>query len=248
MKKIIYEDDKRRIELSGYTIKVYQTGSKKPKIGSLHKAFCDKNLPSKVKELLIKKKETPETWYTLWEGVPGQCSPALVLPDSTRDAVENAIKEVELLKNIEKEKEEQETKTRKEKAIAECPIGHVIAKQNWANGDLRSAEYQLENGTKIIASDLLTNHYGYYYINASDAENESAKTKAKTEKLEKEKQIKIKQEEDIKETAKKTGQKQILKTYMTQECARKNHDCSFDAVTEYIMPDGTKKVIYTCCY
>ena len=74
------------------------------------------------------------------------------------------------------------------------------------------------------------------------------KTIIKNEKLEKEKQDKIKQENDIKETAKRTGQKQILKTYMTNKCTRNKQDCNFDAVTEYIMPDGTKKIIYTCCY
>ena len=248
MTKIIYEDEKRKIKLSEYVIKVYQIDSKKAKTGTLHKAFCDKNLPSGVKKILKKKKENPDNWYTLWEGIPGQCNPSLVLPDATRDSVENAIKEVKLLKKLEKEKEEQEVKTRKEKAIAECPAGYVIAKQNWSNGDLCSAEYETEDGIKILASDLLENHHGYYYIKSDKAEIEITKAKEKIEKSEKEKAEKIQQENDIRETAKITGQKQILKTYMTQECTRKNHDCSFDAVTEYIMPDGTKKVIYTCCY
>lgn len=73
----------------------------------------------------------------------------------------------------------------------------------------------------------------------------------KREKEEKEEQLKAKtkaKEEDVARKARETGVKQPLGTWVTNECMRRNYDCSFDRACEYIMPDGSREIEYVCCY
>lgn len=49
-------------------------------------------------------------------------------------------------------------------------------------------------------------------------------------------------------TAKTTGKPQVISTWMTSDCMNGSHDCSFDTAHKLVMPDGTIKTEYTCCY
>ena len=49
--------------------------------------------------------------------------------------------------------------------------------------------------------------------------------------------------------AKETGKGVKIRGWMTDRCYNRNsRECSFDTATEWAMPNGTKKVTYTCCY
>jgi len=49
------------------------------------------------------------------------------------------------------------------------------------------------------------------------------------------------------ESAAKTGEKQVVERY-TDDCDGSVHDCSFDNIVVYAMPDGTTKTVRTHCY
>lgn len=48
--------------------------------------------------------------------------------------------------------------------------------------------------------------------------------------------------------AKETGEKQVVKTWMTSRCMGKASDCSFDSATEYATPDGEIRIEYRHCH
>ena len=49
--------------------------------------------------------------------------------------------------------------------------------------------------------------------------------------------------------AMETGQRQVLKSWVTDRCMnRHDDDCSFDNAYQWAMPDGTTRITYTCCY
>lgn len=81
------------------------------------------------------------------------------------------------------------------------------------------------------------------YESAKEAYEKAIKVEAdkvkKNAKAENEKQA-------IFSKAKATGEKQVLRNYM-EECNGTARGCSYDAITEYAMPDGstTKKRIHT---
>lgn len=57
------------------------------------------------------------------------------------------------------------------------------------------------------------------------------------------------QEVEVTSRAKATGERQVLRTWMTDRCCNGNSDqCSFDNATEYVLPDGSHKTEYRCCY
>lgn len=55
-------------------------------------------------------------------------------------------------------------------------------------------------------------------------------------------------EEEVARSARITGVKQPLRTWITGECMNRSIDCSFDRACEYIMPDGSRKIEYVCCH
>lgn len=124
-------------------------------------------------------------------------------------------------------------------AIKMCPKGHVIARCLWSNGDLMSAEYQDENGTKALSHDSLESHFGWYFIPSELFEKAKADEKAKHEKRMAEKKAEQKRIDDIFDTAKNTGKKQVLRTFDI-ECQDPREECSVDIVTVWAMPDGSK--------
>lgn len=49
--------------------------------------------------------------------------------------------------------------------------------------------------------------------------------------------------------AHETGQRQVLRSWMTGSCCNGHSDqCSFDHATEYALPDGSRQIEYRCCY
>lgn len=54
--------------------------------------------------------------------------------------------------------------------------------------------------------------------------------------------------ESLAKEAKETNTKKLLRSWMTSDCMNKSNECSFDRAAEYILPDGKRKIEYTCCY
>ena len=48
--------------------------------------------------------------------------------------------------------------------------------------------------------------------------------------------------------AQATGQAVVLRRWTTERCMHHDDECSFDNAVEWLRPDGTTKVTYTCCY
>jgi len=53
---------------------------------------------------------------------------------------------------------------------------------------------------------------------------------------------------EIVETAIATGTRQVVSSWITEDCMNGGHECSFDQATRWAMPDGTTKITYTCCH
>lgn len=135
----------------------------------------------------------------------------------------------------------------RQEALYACPKGYVIARQIWSNGDLMSAEYETEDSTRVIASDLLDAINGWYFISnnlveaAKKAEEKKAEIKTEREKKENERIA------DIKALASQTGEKQELHKKLV-ECNQKDIECSTDIITIWAMPDGSTKTTRTHTY
>lgn len=49
--------------------------------------------------------------------------------------------------------------------------------------------------------------------------------------------------------ARRTGDRVVLSRWTTDRCMNGNgSECSFDSATKFVLPDGTTKTIYGCCY
>jgi len=48
--------------------------------------------------------------------------------------------------------------------------------------------------------------------------------------------------------AKATGEKQVLDNWVTRECTENQDDCSFDAATEWALPNGSVKTTFSHCH
>lgn len=48
--------------------------------------------------------------------------------------------------------------------------------------------------------------------------------------------------------ARSTGQPVVIAKWVTDRCMSRQCDCSFDKATRFLMPDGTEKTTYICCY
>ena len=190
----------------------------------------------------------PAEWYILREGIPGQSSPVAALPDITREAVEAAIEEVAAAMQGRKEEEEKERKNNLEAVRGHCPVGYVIARQIWRNGDLCAAKYRTEDGIEVLASDLLDPHDGVYYLPVEKVEAERTKQQAEAAK-----KAAAKAAVATKRTAKfaealASGKPVVLRKWMTAECTENLSDCSFDAASEIALPDGKTETTYTHCF
>ena len=249
--KIIYKDKKRELELlpSG-RLKITSARAKRSVAVDLNRAFCEKSLPAGVPEAIRKAGGNPTEWYILREGIPGQSSPAAALPDITREAVEAAIEEVAAAMQEKKEEEEKMRKNNFETVRGHCPVGYVIARQIWRNGDLCAAKYRTEDGIEVLASDLLDPHDGgWYYLPVGIVEAERTKQQAEAAK-----KAAAKAAVATKRTAKfaealASGKPVVLRKWMTAECTENLSDCSFDAACEIALPDGKMtKIEYTHCF
>lgn len=143
-----------------------------------------------------------------------------------------------------------------EKAEAEKAANQIsihLSTRGW--GDYSSVEWigDMRTPDDIILAEcksLLANGHDVDQPNQTDDEI-MAKITAK--KIKKSNQAaEAKNEEDrvntIIDTAKKTGEKQIIDTWITSECSEKGLDCSFDQAIRYAMPDGRIKINYVHCH
>jgi hypothetical protein len=48
--------------------------------------------------------------------------------------------------------------------------------------------------------------------------------------------------------AQRTGKPQVINSWVTEDCTRRNVDCSFDRAVQTIDGNGNRKTTYTCCY
>lgn len=243
-KKIIWQDSSRTFTVDHRgCLKIESAKLKEPRHCHLSAANI-KAHPAGVSEHLQKIKETPADWYTLFNG----SQPVATLPNASRQAVEAAIESYKADEAERKIIEAADLLTRDEAARAECPADHVLARQNWSNGDLCAAEYQTEDGLKVIASDLLESHHGWYYLPSSQVEAERTKQQAATDR---EAAAKASTEADRAAKfaqAKATDKPVVLRTWMTDDCTTRLQDCSFDSAAEIAMPDGTTHIEYTHCF
>ena len=100
--------------------------------------------------------------------------------------------ELDRRKKTKLENERRAEAEKHEKALAECPDDCVIARNLWKNGDLCSGEYQTEDGIRVLDSDLLENHYGWYFIRRSVVEQKRSEiAKQKEEKIKKQQELKL---------------------------------------------------------
>ena len=127
----------------------------------------------------------------------------------------------------------------KNEALEMCPKDCVIAQQLWSNGDLCAAEYQDENGTKALASDLLDHHFEWYFVEKRHFDEANEIKEKKQAKEQADKKAEEKRVAEIFARAKSTGEKQELKRFSI-ECQDPHEECSVDIVTVWAMPDGSK--------
>jgi len=143
-----------------------------------------------------------------------------------------------------------------EKAEAEKAAHQItihLSTRGW--GDYSSVEWTGDCRTPnnlILAEckSLLANSYDVDQPNQTD---DDIIGKINDAKAKKSGQIEAEQKEidrvnTIIENAKKTGEKQVIDTWITSECSEKGIECSFDQATRYAMPDGSVKITYVHCH
>lgn len=127
-------------------------------------------------------------------------------------------------------------------AKAACPSDCVPCRRNWSNGDLCSAEYQAEDGTKLLASDLLETHGGWYYLPVDEVESAREKTRAQAAAVAAKKAARDAHEAGCLARARETGVDVVIETW-TEDCAGpRSVECSTDVVARIAQPDGSVRV------
>lgn len=144
----------------------------------------------------------------------------------------------EIEKEIEKEKELKElleadtvTYSSHYEGFVEAPVNMysvavvnaVVARLTGREIKEDSGDYSYRTTYNVSGKELLK------MLEEEEANIEKA-TQAKKEKI-----------QELKEKAKETGEKQLLKSY-TEDCNDDNEECDIDDVRVYIMPDGTQKI------
>jgi len=127
----------------------------------------------------------------------------------------------------------------KRMAMEECPAGFTIAQANWQSGDSCMGEYETESGVKVLASDLLENHHGWYFVPTESVEEKVTEIEKVADKKVAMKKTESKRVAGVFEKAEETGEKQVLHTFNT-ECTDHHEKCNMDIITVWAMPDGTK--------
>ena len=141
-------------------------------------------------------------------------------------------------------------KARREAVIAACPAGFEPAETTgWHDG---TCFYKsLCDGATHLNWDSAYSDQGcgIFYVPAEKfADNRKQKAEAEAEKTKKEAETKAKYEKALAE-AQSTGKPVILNRWTTVACMNDNDDeCSCDNATEWLYPDGKKKVTYHCNY
>ena len=168
--------------------------------------------------------------------VPAKIDRVLVRTDTRPDLAKMA---AELLAAAEACRAEVERKCAEESAAgkAECPEGFVPCRRKWANGDLCSAEYEAEDGTKVIASDLIADHAGWFFLPSADVDAARAKAaEAAAAKAARGAATVAKEASAILE-ARATGREVVVATWC-EDCAGGAVECSTDSVARVALPDG----------
>ncbi|HUV65717.1 MAG TPA: hypothetical protein VMW24_17610 [Sedimentisphaerales bacterium] len=133
-------------------------------------------------------------------------------------------------------------------ALDACPEDYIPCRRNWANGDLCTAEYATRDGITVLASDLITNHNGWFWLPAEKVEAarrelaEKIIAKAEVDNAEASRRT------NLIATANETGERQVWRSWVTGECTENLPDCSFDRETEWIYPDGSTKTTHSHCH
>ncbi len=123
--------------------------------------------------------------------------------------------------------------------LAMCPKDCTIARCLWSNGDLCSAEYQDERGTKALAADLLDHHREWYFVPKERFETARKQEQEKRAKQKAAQEAEEKRVAAIFAKARETGEKQELHRFPI-DCTDPGEECNVDIVTVWAMPDGSK--------
>lgn len=165
----------------------------------------------------------------------------LQIPKSDYDTVMKVIEAEQEAKNAVRREQY------KKEALSQCPKGYAIARCVWSNGDLCAAEYETENGVRVIASDLLDNVNGWYFISEKLVVEADRQAKEKEQKEEEMAEKEAARVSEIKALATKTGKKQELNREFV-ECNDKHFECSTDIITTWAMPNGSITTTRTHTY
>jgi len=145
----------------------------------------------------------------------------------------------------EEARKREEKKRAEEAAIAACPAGLEAARVTSTDYEGNYFIAAVADGAKSVVYGEPIQVAGICYIKPEHFAN----ARAREAKLREEAEQKAKAKEDAVAEAARTGKRVALRRWVTDRCHNGNdHDCSFDNATEWVLPDGTTKITYTCCF
>jgi len=145
-----------------------------------------------------------------------------------------------------RENEERQRAERRRRAEAECPPDCEVAERKSVYD--MTAIYVLSDGTEVWHAADVPSRHGFCYIPRDVAERaraEAARERAEREAAERAEREKL---AAALRKARETGEPQVLRRWITDECMKGRRDCSFDQAVERVFPDGHTEVTYSCCY
>lgn len=157
-----------------------------------------------------------------------------------REAFDTVLAEANILAEIERNAAEVSKACQKARVQAACPPGYEIARQNWSNGDLCSAEYTTADGIKVVWADNQTNQGGgWYYIPTAEADKARAESAHKAEEKAAATQAEAEHLATITAEAAATG-KDVLLRQWAEDCTDPEEECDVDRCYRWVRPNGTQ--------
>lgn len=138
----------------------------------------------------------------------------------------------------------------RKQAIDGCPAGHEPAEHK-SSYDGIVTYAAISDGAECQAWDDTYRNAGggIYHIPTerfTDSRERKVREVARKEQAEREEREHY--ESKLAE-AKATGKRVKLRGWVTDRCMKGDHEnCSFDNATEWITPEGSKQITYSCCY
>ena len=132
-------------------------------------------------------------------------------------------------------------------ALTACPADCEITRRLPMGCDACTAEYESEDGTKVLDSDMLPLVHGWAFISRAKLDERRAKIAARNISVA---QANAKREADRRVAfalAKATG-KPVLLSRWSAECNDPREECSQDVCAEWAHPDGSTTTTRNHCW